>query len=99
MIQQRDEDRDGCHRETSTPLLRKPQRLGRVKAVKHNDGHTCQCGHSKVSDKAGNVEERRYANDDVIAVELHPLLIEGGIKNNIAMCIHCPLWSAGCTRS
>src|SRR5258706_3969330 len=99
MIQQRDEDRDCRHRKAATPLLRQPQCLGRVKAVKHNNGHANQRGHSKMSDQASDMKERGHTNDDVIAVKLHPLLIEGGIKNNIAMCVHGPLWATGGARS
>src|SRR6266576_3051886 len=99
MIQQRDEHCNCRHRKTSTPLLYKPQRLGRVEAVIHNNGHAGQRGHGKVSDQAGDVEERGYADDDIIAVKLHPLLIEGRIKNNITMRVHCPFCSASCARS
>src|SRR5258708_5732345 len=99
MIQQRDEYRDCRHRKTATPLLRQPQHLGRRKAVKPNNGHAKQRGQSKVSDQGREVEERRYANDDVITTKLHPLLIEGGIKNNIDMCVHRHLWTASCARS
>src|ERR1700682_3927099 len=99
MIQQRDEYRNCRYCKTATPLLCQPQHLGRVKAVKHNNGHANQRGHSKVSDQARDVEERRYANDDVITAKWHPLLVEGGIKYNIAMCVHRPLWTASCARS
>src|SRR5436305_6977819 len=99
MIQQRDEHGNCRHCKTTTPLLYKPQGLGRVEAVKHNNGHAGQRGHGEMSDQASDVEERRYANDDIIAVKLHPLLIEGRIKNNIAMSVHCPLWPASCARS
>src|SRR2546421_10253223 len=99
MIQQRNDNCTCRPDKIPTPLLYKPQRLGRVEAVKHNNGHAGQRSYGKVSDQAGDVEERRYADDDITAVKLHPLLIEGRIKNNITMRVHRPLCSASCARS
>src|SRR6266566_398023 len=55
--------------------------------------------YGKVGDQARNMEERCYTDDDVIAVKLHPLLVEGRIENHISMRVHCPLWPSSCARS
>src|SRR5947207_8203960 len=90
MVQQRNEDRDRSHRKAAMPLLGKSKHFCRVKTIEHDDGHSSQCCHGKVGDEAGDVEERRYTYHDVIFAKLHPLPVDGRIKNDISMDVHSP---------
>src|SRR6266700_668346 len=70
------------------PLLSESKHCGGVKAIEHDDGHAGQRCHGSVGDQASDVEERRYAYHDVIFAKLHPLPVDGRIKNDISMGVH-----------
>src|SRR6266480_5247031 len=88
MVQERNEDCDRSHGEAAMPLLAQSKHLCRIKTIEHDDGHSSQRCHGKVGNEASDVEERCYAYHDVIFAELHPLPVDGRIKNNIGMGVY-----------
>ena len=72
------------------PLLDEPQHFCCLEAIEHDNRHANERCHCNVRNETSDMEERGNPDDDVVAIERHPFLVDCRTKHNVGMCAHCP---------
>jgi len=86
--EQRDEGRDGGHRERRAVQRREPACFADVEAIEQDQRRAREHGERDVADEARDVEQRRQSQDHVAAREIDPPFVDGRREHDVAVRVH-----------